>query len=88
MKEKAKELEGIKMLEFDGCSEIFVKDWQDWVNFSGNEEYKRVMGPDCTHFMEMPISVYVGKENIIFGKSVEEGGTDGLVGKDVEGWNE
>jgi len=45
-KEKAKELTGIKMLEFDGCSEIWVQSWEDWMKFYSSEEYAKAMSPD------------------------------------------
>jgi hypothetical protein len=32
MKEKAKSL-GLTHLDFDGCSEIWVKSWEDWERF-------------------------------------------------------
>lgn len=39
------------------------------------------MDPDCKYFMKMPISVYVGQENLIFGKAVD--GKDGILPKDL-----
>lgn len=68
MKEKAKILTGIKMLEFDGCSEIWVKSWEDWVRFFSSEEYNRAMSPDCKYFMAMPISVYAGRRTWCLGR--------------------
>ena len=32
MKEKAKQL-GLEHVAFDGCSEIWVRDWDDWMAF-------------------------------------------------------
>lgn len=32
MKERAKSL-GLEHLDYDGCSEIYVKSWEDWENF-------------------------------------------------------
>jgi len=84
-----KQLDGIKMLEFDGCSEIWVEKWDDWMTFFGSDEYAKAMGPDCKYFMQMPISVYVGEENVVFGRKVEslgEGGKDGILVRDVKGY--
>jgi hypothetical protein len=75
------------MLEFDGCSEIWVKSWEDWMKFYSSDEYAKAMSPDCAYFMAMPISVYVGEENLVFGKAVEglgEGGKDGILRGDGE----
>jgi hypothetical protein len=70
------------MLEFDGCSEIWVKSWDDWMKFYTSDEYAKAMSPDCAYFMAMPISIYVGEENLVFGKAtggLGEGGTDGIL---------
>lgn len=39
MKEKVKSL-GMEVLEYDACSTIWVKTWEDWVEFSSSEEYQ------------------------------------------------
>lgn len=46
------------------------------MKFYSSEEYARVIGPDRKYFMAIPISVYIGEENLVFGKAVEglEGG--------------
>jgi hypothetical protein len=86
MKEKVRTL-GLNMLEYDGCSEIWVKSWDDWMKFYTSEEYAKAMAPDCKYFMAMPITVYAGEENIIFGDAITGmGGTDGIKGKEVAGW--
>nr|OQO26165.1 hypothetical protein B0A51_03884 [Rachicladosporium sp. CCFEE 5018] len=78
MREQAKEL-GLQQIEFDGCSEIWVKTWEDWMAFFKSPEYAKVLAPDCKHFMAMPISVMVGQDNLIFGHAIPgEGGNDGV----------
>ncbi|KAF7187780.1 hypothetical protein HII31_10882 [Pseudocercospora fuligena] len=60
LKEKARDLGvtlGIEHLDYDGCSEIWVEKWEDWINFSSSPEYAQAMNPDCKHFMAMPIRV-------------------------------
>jgi len=45
------------------------------------------MSPDCKYFMAVPISIYAEEDNVIFGagfKSMDR--KDGILGKDVEGW--
>ncbi|EME77272.1 uncharacterized protein MYCFIDRAFT_42215 [Pseudocercospora fijiensis CIRAD86] len=60
LKEKARDLGanlGIEHMDYDGCSEIWVEKWEDWVEFSSSEEYSQAMNPDCKHFMAMPVRV-------------------------------
>lgn len=79
MKEKAKSL-GLTHMDFDGCSEIWVKDWESYERFMNSPEYANVMNPDCKHFMEMPIHVMAGYENVIFGRAIpDSGGKDGVL---------
>jgi len=50
-------------------------------------EYAKAMSPDCKYFMAVPISIYAEEDNVIFGagfKSMDR--KDGILGKDVEGW--
>jgi len=35
LKEKARELPGVELTDCDGCSEIYVKSWEDWEKFGG-----------------------------------------------------
>ncbi|KAF1990402.1 hypothetical protein K402DRAFT_325203 [Aulographum hederae CBS 113979] len=80
-KERAKKLvqEGCEFMDFDGSSEIWVKDWEGWEKFAGSEEYARALGPDTVHFMAMPIKVMAGRDNVIYGAAVPEAGAkDGI----------
>jgi len=67
------------LLDFDGCSEIWVKSWDDWERFSSvrfacqsqsqtnteqSPEYARLLAPDCDLFMAMPIKVMAGRGNL------------------------
>ncbi|RDW61577.1 hypothetical protein BP5796_11469 [Coleophoma crateriformis] len=73
-------LTGLNVLEFDGCSEIWVREWGDWMKFFQSPEWITDLNPDSVHFMALPISVMVGQENLIFGKAIEGmGGTDGIL---------
>ncbi|KAK5128228.1 hypothetical protein LTR85_002895 [Meristemomyces frigidus] len=88
MKEKAKSL-GLSHVDFDGCSEIWVKEWDDWMAFynvgSMSPEYAKAMQPDCAHFMAMPINVMAGYDNLIFGHAIPgEGGKDGITSEVLE----
>jgi hypothetical protein len=43
LKEKAKVL-GLAQLEYDGCSDIYVKTWEEWMKFYESPEYSEKMG--------------------------------------------
>jgi len=47
LKEKAKEL-GLPQLEYDGCSDLYVKSWDDWMKFCKSPEYTAVMNRKST----------------------------------------
>ncbi|KAK0938560.1 hypothetical protein LTR48_005138 [Friedmanniomyces endolithicus] len=84
MKEKAKQL-GLEHVAFDGCSEIWVRDWDDWMAFYSSPEYASAMQPDCAHFMAFPIHVMVGYDNLIFGHAIPgEGGKDGITAETLQ----
>lgn len=51
IKEKLKSL-GMDVLDYDGCSQIWVRDWQDWVEFASSPEYAAALMPDADHFMD------------------------------------
>jgi len=72
LKEKAESL-GIPLLDFDGCSTIYVKEWDDWMRFYNSEDYKKALNPDVGHFMAMPIRVMVGYDVLQYGSAILEG---------------
>ncbi|RDW77736.1 hypothetical protein BP6252_05789 [Coleophoma cylindrospora] len=73
-------LTGLNVLEFDGCSEIWVREWGDWMKFFQSPEWITDLNPDSKHFMALPISVMVGQENLIFGRAIEGiGAADGIL---------
>ncbi|RVX71587.1 hypothetical protein B0A52_03771 [Exophiala mesophila] len=83
LKEKAKAL-GLAQLEYDGCSDIYVKNWDDWVQFYNSPDYAKALAPDVSHFMAMPITIMVGYDNLIFGEAIPDiGGNSGVAGKDL-----
>jgi hypothetical protein len=50
-------------------------------------QYAKAMSPDCEYFMAMPISIYAGEDNVTFGAGFKGmDGKDGILGKDMEGW--
>ncbi|KAF2664302.1 hypothetical protein BT63DRAFT_444057 [Microthyrium microscopicum] len=77
-KEKVKSM-GMDLMDVDGCSEIWVKDWDSWERFLNSPEYAKALGPDCKNFMGSTIKVMAGMDNLIYGKAVpSEGGSDGI----------
>ncbi|KAH7121049.1 hypothetical protein B0J11DRAFT_438037 [Dendryphion nanum] len=62
MKEKIKSL-GMELLDYDACSQIWVKSWDDWERFSTSPEYAAALLPDADHFMDYKksgIKVFAG----------------------------
>lgn len=55
MKKKLQEL-GMEVLDFDACSQIWVRSWDDWVEFAGSKEYMDALMPDADHFMDYKAS--------------------------------
>ena len=49
LKEKAKAL-GLAQLEYDGCSDIYVKNWDDWVQFYNSPDYAKALARECSSF--------------------------------------
>lgn len=78
MKERARSLGG-SILDYDGCAELYVKTWDDWLAFYNSKEYATALGDDCSRFMELPMTYMVGHENLIVGDALGDiGGNNGL----------
>jgi hypothetical protein len=83
MKERAKSL-GELFLDYDGCAQLWVNSWEDWMSFYNSKEYAAALGPDCDNFMSLPMTYMVGYENLVVGDaSAALGGKDGLKKKDL-----
>ncbi|KAE8345036.1 hypothetical protein BDV24DRAFT_159870 [Aspergillus arachidicola] len=79
MMERARSL-GEGVLEYDACAQLWVRSWDDWLKFSGSEEYNNALGEDCQRFMQLPMTYMVGRENIVVGHGVPEiEGKDGFL---------
>jgi hypothetical protein len=55
MKRKVQEL-GMELLDYDACSQIWVKSWDDWVEFASSPEYSATLLPDADHFRDYKTS--------------------------------
>ncbi|KAF2013900.1 hypothetical protein BU24DRAFT_464626 [Aaosphaeria arxii CBS 175.79] len=74
MKEKIKSL-GMEVLDYDACSQIWVKDWDAWERFSTSPEYAAALLPDADHFMDYKtsgIKCFAGHDMIAFGKAIPD----------------
>lgn len=58
VKEMIKSL-GMELLDYDACSQIWVKSWDDWVEFASSPEYAAALMPDCAHFMDIASGIKV-----------------------------
>lgn len=78
MKERAKAL-GENCLDYDGCAELWVKSWDDWLAFYNSPEYAAALKDDCDRFMVLPMTYMIGYENLVVGTVPKElGGKDGM----------
>lgn len=78
MKERARSL-GENVLDYDGCAQLWVRSWDDWMGFYNSAEYAAALSDDCHRFMALPMTYMIGYENLVVGdanKSV--GGSDGI----------
>ncbi|PLB50104.1 hypothetical protein P170DRAFT_424526 [Aspergillus steynii IBT 23096] len=78
MKDRARSL-GENVLEYDGCAQMWVRSWDDWMAFYNSDEYAAALSDDCNEFMQLPMTYMVGYENLIVGDAIGGiGGGDGI----------
>ncbi|KAF2401563.1 hypothetical protein EJ06DRAFT_475828 [Trichodelitschia bisporula] len=78
---------GYEILSFDACGEMHARKMEDWVNFSKSQHFvKALMGMcstctrhDAPNFMQLPIHIMAGYDNLIFGSKIEASGSDGIL---------
>ncbi|KAL4897836.1 EthD domain-containing protein [Aspergillus ambiguus] len=79
MKARAQSL-GENVLDYDGCAQLWVRTWDDWMAFYTSKEYAAALSDDCHRFMELPMNYMVGYENLVVGDTSRViGGKDGLL---------
>jgi hypothetical protein len=54
--EMKKKVQALGMDLFDGCSQIWVKTWDDWIEFASSPEYAAALLPDADQFMDYKAS--------------------------------
>jgi len=84
-KEKVKGL-GLELMDYDGCSEIWVKSFDDWEKFANDPNFGKKLVGDSDHFMQLPFRVMAGYENLIFGPPIP--GIGGVAGVSLTDRNE
>lgn len=59
-------------LEWDACSEIYVKSWEDYLLFATSPEMRDVLAPDGTHIIhpEKGVRVMVTKVDPLYISSI------------------
>jgi hypothetical protein len=78
MKERMTSL-GQSVLEYDACAQLWVNDWNSWLEFSNSPEYSTALRDDCARFMVMPMTFMIGHELLVVGSATQElGGKSGL----------
>ena len=53
---------GMKTMDFDGCSTLWFKSWENFEGFFTSPDYERKLTEDCKGFMddEAGINVFAG----------------------------
>lgn len=70
----------MELLDYDGCSEIYVKDMESWNTFASSTDFQKALMPDAGNMgMALPFRVMASIENVIYGQGLTEiGGIDGV----------
>ncbi|KPM34266.1 hypothetical protein AK830_g12309 [Neonectria ditissima] len=63
---------GMSAMDFDGCSTLWFKTWDDFEGFFTSPDYEGSLTEDCKHFMDLEggLSVFAGHDVIAFGKGI------------------
>ena len=81
MKERARSLGG-DFLDYDGCAQMWVKKWEDYLAFYHSKECATFLSEDCARFVALPLTFMVGYDNLVVGDASREmGGSDGIAQK-------
>lgn len=77
-KERARSLGG-NVQDYDGCAQLYMRTWDDWLALQHSEEYSTALAADCRRFMQFPQTFMVGEEILIADDASRQiGGNDGL----------
>ncbi|PWY70266.1 hypothetical protein BO70DRAFT_432306 [Aspergillus heteromorphus CBS 117.55] len=70
MRSLVQTLPGANVLDYDGCAEMWVRKWDDWVAFTESDEFRGVLADDSLGFVKLPLTYMVGYENLVVGDKV------------------
>ncbi|KAK7425291.1 hypothetical protein QQZ08_008188 [Neonectria magnoliae] len=61
-------------MDFDGCSTLWFKTWDDFESFFTSPDYEGSLTEDCKHFTDLDdgLSVFAGHDVIAFGKGIPD----------------
>ncbi|KAK5451325.1 hypothetical protein LTS15_008089 [Exophiala xenobiotica] len=78
-------VEGMELLDFDGCSEILVDSLDKAIRFFKSPEYVEKMNLDEGNWLERPVRMMIGYDNLIFGQALPLPGTkNGISNSDLQ----
>lgn len=63
---------GEQVLDYDACAQLWVRDWDSWLNFCNCPEYSATLTDDCDRFISLPLTYMVGHETLIIGSAARE----------------
>lgn len=63
---------GMKTMDYDGCSTLWFKTWEDFEGFFTSPGYEGKLKDDCKHFLDAEggVNVFAGRDVIVFGKGI------------------
>ncbi|KAF2265560.1 hypothetical protein CC78DRAFT_598644 [Lojkania enalia] len=74
---------GMEPLSYDAMSEIHLRSLDDWIKFSNSPVFAEKLYEDGKNFMQEPLRVMLGQDNIVYGSKIDtSGGTDGIMPHD------
>ncbi|KAF2099273.1 hypothetical protein NA57DRAFT_74775 [Rhizodiscina lignyota] len=56
---------GIPVLEYDGVAEVWLDSLDDWKEIASDEEFKKVIVEDEKLFLQHPIHIQIGYDNLV-----------------------
>ncbi|KAL3470508.1 hypothetical protein BJX99DRAFT_264189 [Aspergillus californicus] len=74
---------GAPVLDYDGIAEFWVSDVQDWKDITSDKDFVKHMAEDELIFVQPPISVMVGYDNLVIGLDRKTGMETQINGDDI-----
>ncbi|KAK5022645.1 hypothetical protein LTS07_009868 [Exophiala sideris] len=77
MRKEAATIEGMKALDYDGYAEFWVDDIKDWKAMIAAEDGLLTLVEDEAKFMQHPLDIMYGYEELIIGAEIPFNTKDG-----------